>query len=99
MESDLARGGSSAATTPTQQATEAAQQAVGTVRERADDALGKARTQVDERSTQIGRQVRSIADAAREAGGRLRDQEGQETPSRIVDGVAERLEQLGGYLE
>jgi hypothetical protein len=99
MDSDLQRGSSGAATPTAQGATEAAQQAVGTVRERADDALGKARTQVDERSTELGRQMRSLADVARDAGGRLRDQEGQELPSRMVASTADRLEQLGSYLE
>ena len=38
------------------------------VREMSDQALGKAREQIDERSTQVGQQMRSVADAARQVG-------------------------------
>jgi hypothetical protein len=69
------------------------------MREATDRALGQARTQVDDRTTQAGEQMRSVADAARQVGQNLRMQEGQEQPARIVDGVADRVDRLGSYLE
>ena len=69
------------------------------MREMSDEALGKARDQVDERTTQAGEQMRSVADAARQVGQTLRDQEGKEQPARLVEGMAERVDRLGSYLE
>ena len=69
------------------------------MREMSDQALGKARDQVGERTTQAGEQMRSVADAARQVGQALRDQEGKEQPARLVEGMAERVDRLGSYLE
>ena len=69
------------------------------VRELSDQALGKARDQVGERTTQAGEQMRSVADAARQVSQTLRDQEGQDQPARLVEGVADRVDRLGSYLE
>ena len=69
------------------------------MREMTDQALGKARDQVGERTTQAGEQMRSVADAARQVGQALRDQEGKEQPARLVEGMAERVDRLGSYLQ
>lgn len=74
-----------------QVAQEKAQQATETARSRL-------REQVDERSTQAGRQVRSTAQALRETSGRLREQ-GQDGPARATERAAEQAEKVGGWLE
>jgi ElaB/YqjD/DUF883 family membrane-anchored ribosome-binding protein len=55
------------------------------------------RDQIDTRSTQAGEQLRSAAQAVRRASAQLRE-EGQETPAKVVDQLADRAERLGGYL-
>jgi ElaB/YqjD/DUF883 family membrane-anchored ribosome-binding protein len=60
--------------------------------------LEQLRGQIDSRSTQVGEQLSSTAQAVRRAGAQLR-QEGKEGPAKIVEGLAERGERLGGYLE
>lgn len=75
-----------------------------TVSEQATKARDKGRrelrSQLDERTTQIGRQARSLADVLRRSG---RDLQSQGTDDagieRVTSGVADRLEQAGGYLE
>jgi hypothetical protein len=61
------------------------------------------REQLDERTTQVGRQARSLASALRQSGRSLELQgmhdDGVEGVERITSGVAERLERAGGYLE
>jgi len=76
-----------------------AQKGIESVRGATDQALGRAREQVDTRSTQVGQQMLSVADAARQVGENLRGEPGQEQPAKVVDAVAERVERLGGYLE
>ena len=61
------------------------------------------REQLDERTTQVGRQARSLAEALRRSGQSLQSQgtneNGVDGVERITSGVAERLERAGGYLE
>ena len=57
----------------------------------------KLRDQIDTHSTKAGEQVRSTAQAVRQASAKLRE-EGQETPAKVVEQVASRAERLGGYL-
>jgi hypothetical protein len=77
--------------------TEVANQA----REKAQEAAGQARSrleqEVDQRSTQAGEQVRSTASDLRSVGQELRNQ-GKDTPARLADQAAERVERVGGYL-
>lgn len=72
-----------------------------TVRERSSELTQRARTwandEADQRSTEIGSQARTIADAMRETSNRLRS-EGQEQPARLTEMTAERIEQLATYL-
>ena len=58
------------------------------------------REQLDERTTQVGRQARSLADAVRRSGQSLQSQGLDEMGvERFTSGVADRLERAGGYLE
>jgi hypothetical protein len=78
-----------------------AQQAQQKVQEKAQEVRGqvssRVREQVDTRSTQVGEQITSVADAMRRTGQSLRD-EGNDAPAKITDAVAERANRLGGYL-
>src|SRR6185503_20570264 len=53
--------------------------------------------QVESRSSQVGQQLREVAEAFRRTGRDLQS-EGGETPARVVDGLSERAERLGSYL-
>lgn len=78
-----------------------AQQAQQKVQEKAEEVSGqvssRVREQVDTRSTQVGEQITSVADAMRRAGRSLRD-EGNDTPAKVTDAVAQRADRLGSYL-
>jgi ElaB/YqjD/DUF883 family membrane-anchored ribosome-binding protein len=63
-----------------------------------EQAGGRAREEVDRRSTQAGEQVSSTADAFRRTGSQLRD-EGKDVPARVADQAAERADRLGRYLQ
>jgi hypothetical protein len=57
------------------------------------------RHQIDDRTTQAGREVRSFAQALRRSGSELQGEAGGTSMSRVTSGVADRLERFGGYLE
>ncbi len=58
------------------------------------------REQLDQRTTQVGRQACSLAEAVRRSGQSLQSQGKDEAGvERITSGVADRLERAGGYLE
>lgn len=92
------------------QAQEKAQQAAGQAQEKAQQAAGQAKEQaagqgkaraktlVDQRSTQAGEQVSTQANDIRTVGQKLRE-EGKEGPAKIADQAADRAESLGGYLK
>jgi ElaB/YqjD/DUF883 family membrane-anchored ribosome-binding protein len=63
-----------------------------------DQARGTIREQVDQRSTQAGEQVGSVADDLRKIGKELRNQE-KATPAQFADQGADKLEQVGQYLK
>ena len=69
--------------------------------EKAQGALGQARSrlrdQVDQRSTQAGDQVHSAAQDVRGVADQLRGQ-GKDTPARVAEQVADRAESFGTYL-
>jgi ElaB/YqjD/DUF883 family membrane-anchored ribosome-binding protein len=75
-----------------------------TVSEQATKAKDKGRRelrdQLDERTTQLGHQARSLAETLRRSGVEAKVQ-GSDEPGveRITSGVADRLERAGGYLE
>lgn len=85
-----AQGGSSGLTeTVSEQATRAKESGRRELRE-----------QLDERTTQMGRQTRSLAEAVRRSGQNLQSQGKDEVGvERITSGVADRLERAGAYLE
>jgi glucan phosphorylase len=76
------------------EAKEAAKEKGQEVRTQASDRL---RQEVDQRSTQAGEQVQSFAQTMRRTASELRAQ-GQQGQSGLLDQVAVRAEQLGGYL-
>src|SRR5687768_18490392 len=82
-------------------ATEKTKEMAGQMQEKAAELKGAAgsriREQLDDRSTQVGEQMSSVATAMRRTGEQLRS-EGSETPARYVDGIGERVERLGSYL-
>ncbi len=83
------------------QAGEMAGQAQEKVQQAAQEVKGRAgtqvREQVDTRSSQAGEQVRSVADALRQTGGQLREQE-NERVAKVVEQAADRVERVGSYL-
>jgi hypothetical protein len=54
--------------------------------------------QVDQRSTQAGQQVNTVADDVRTVAGELRNQ-GKDTPARYAEQAAERVQGVGQWLE
>jgi ElaB/YqjD/DUF883 family membrane-anchored ribosome-binding protein len=75
---------------------------VSQAQERAHEMRGEAgvrlRDQVDERSTQAGEQVRAVGKALRRSSEQLRT-EGKGAPASVVEQVARRADDLGGYLQ
>ena len=59
---------------------------------------GQVREQLDTRTTDVGRQARSVAQALRQSGEKLRG-EGNPQAASVTEGAAQRAEQLGEYLE
>jgi hypothetical protein len=53
--------------------------------------------EADQRTTALGSQARTIADAMRETSNRLRS-EGQEQPARVTEMTAERIDHMAAYL-
>jgi hypothetical protein len=77
-----------------EQAADHAREQAGQVGERIQQT---AREQIDQRSTQAGEKVSSLASDLRNVGDRLRI-DGNEGGARIADQVAERAERAGSYL-
>jgi hypothetical protein len=65
--------------------------------EATDQARGRLRDQVDQRSTQAGERVRSAAGDARSVAEELRKQ-GNDTPARYAEQAADRVERVGDWL-
>jgi hypothetical protein len=78
-----------------QETAQQVQQKAGEVKEQA---RGRLTSELDNRSTQAGEQVQSVAGSVRRTSENLRI-EGQEGPAKIMDAVAERAERFGGYLK
>jgi ElaB/YqjD/DUF883 family membrane-anchored ribosome-binding protein len=77
---------------------QAGQQVHEKVQEMRGQAEVRLRDQVDQRSTQAGDQVQSVGTALRRSAEQLRE-EGKETPASLVEQVARRADELGGYLQ
>src|SRR3954469_18685496 len=87
-------GGTTTANGPnstTEQAKEKAQEVKGQAKNRVSE-------QVDQRSTQAGQQVSSMADDARSVAEQLRGQ-GKDQPAKLAEQAAERAQSLGDYLQ
>ena len=56
------------------------------------------REQLDQRSTQAGEQVQSIGKVLQSGANQLRS-EGKDMPAKVVEEVARRADDLGGYLQ
>ncbi len=80
-----------------EQARQVGQQAAEKGREAAGAVRGRAREQVDQRSTQAGEQLSTIAGDTRTVGEELRKQ-GKEQPAKIAEQAADRVERVGSYL-
>ncbi len=78
-----------------EQAQQKIQQGAGQTQGALRNAVGG---QVDERSSQLGQQLREVARAVRQAGEKLQSESG-DSPARFVDGVSDRMERAGSYLE
>ena len=85
----------------TEQAKEKASEVAGQAQEKAQEAAGQARSRmqemVDRRSTEVGEQVVSTADALRPVADQLRSQ-GKDAPARAVEQAAERAQRVGSKL-
>ena len=86
-----ANGPSSTTEQAKEKAQEKAQQAKG-------QAASRVRDQVDQRSTQAGEQVSSMASDVRSVADELRNQ-GKDQPAKLAEQAAQRAESLGDYLQ
>jgi hypothetical protein len=83
------------------QAQEKVQETAQQVQDKAVELTGQAgsrmRSEIDNRTTQAGSQLQTTASAMRRTGQSLRE-EGNQTEAKLIDGVADRAERLGGYM-
>jgi len=86
----------------TEQASAKAQEATSVAHDKASElreqGSARLREQVDQRSTEVGSQVRSLAEALRRSGDDLRT-EGNGNAAQLTSRAADRLERVGSYLE
>jgi ElaB/YqjD/DUF883 family membrane-anchored ribosome-binding protein len=84
------------------QAAERVQDAASAAQDRAADlketGTSRLSEQLDQRTTQVGSQARTLAQSLRKSGDDLR-QEGNTGAAGAAERAAERVERLGGYLE
>ena len=84
------------------QATAKVEDAASTAQEKASElreqGSARLRDQLDQRSTQAGSQVRSLAKALRRSGNEL-GKEGNSSASQLTTRAADRIERVGSYLE
>jgi ElaB/YqjD/DUF883 family membrane-anchored ribosome-binding protein len=78
-----------------QDAASTAQEKAGELKERGQHRLAE---QFDERSTQVGSEAHTMAQAIRQSCEQLH-QEGKDTSARLVEQAADRIQGLGSYLE
>jgi ElaB/YqjD/DUF883 family membrane-anchored ribosome-binding protein len=88
-------GLSEQASAKVQEATSMAQEKASDLREQGSARL---REQVDQRSTQVGSQAKSLAEALRRSGRDLETQ-GNGNAAQLTSQVADRIERAGSYLE
>jgi ElaB/YqjD/DUF883 family membrane-anchored ribosome-binding protein len=73
-------------------------QAKERVQDAKEQARGRLREQVDQRSTQAGEQLNSAADDVRSVAGELRTQ-GKDTPARYAEQAADKAQEIGQRLQ
>ena len=99
IESPGTKAGGSPSTT--EQAKEKVQETTQQVQEKAGElgsqASTRLRSEIDTRTTAAGTQLQTTAAAMKRTGESLR-QDGSQTEAKLIDGVADRAERLGGYL-
>jgi ElaB/YqjD/DUF883 family membrane-anchored ribosome-binding protein len=83
---------------PSQAAREQAQRAQEKVADRAQQAKSRVHDEVDRRSTEVGQQVSSTADALRHVGDQLRS-EGQEPTARLAQQASEHADRVASWLQ
>ena len=76
----------------------AQQQITSKAHELGGEATFQIREQLDQRSTQAGEQLQSIGKTLQSGANQLRS-EGKDVPARVVEEVARRAEDVGGYLQ
>lgn len=85
-----------------EQAKDKTSEVTGQAQEKAQEAAGqaksRARDEIDRRSTEAGQQASSTAGDLRSVGEQLREQ-GKDTPAKLADQAADRVERVGGYLQ
>jgi hypothetical protein len=81
-----------------EKAREVAGEAKSHVQAAAGQAKDQAAAQVDEKSTQVGRQIGSQGEALDGVAGELRKQ-GKDGPAKIAEQAAEKVKNVGDYLE
>lgn len=64
-----------------------------------DEGRRQLRDQLDERTTDVGQQARTLADALRRSGNEVGQGSSAAGVARVTSGVADRLDQAGSYLE
>jgi ElaB/YqjD/DUF883 family membrane-anchored ribosome-binding protein len=79
-------------------ASQAQEQVQAKAHELRGEAEFKLREQVDQRSTQLGQQVQSVGQALRSSSQQLHG-EGKDAPAKVVDQIAGKADDLGGYLQ
>jgi ElaB/YqjD/DUF883 family membrane-anchored ribosome-binding protein len=73
-----------------------AQQKAGELKQQGRSKLGET---LDQRTTQVGGQARQMAQALRRSAEQLREQGDGPQVAGVTEGVAERIERVGGYLD
>jgi ElaB/YqjD/DUF883 family membrane-anchored ribosome-binding protein len=76
----------------------AQQQITAKAHELGGEANFQIRQQLDQRSTQAGEQLQSIGKTLESGANQLRS-EGKDVPARVVEEVARRADDVGGYLQ
>src|SRR3954463_8862051 len=91
-------GGTTTANGPSSTTEQAKEKAQETAQQAAGQAKNRITEQVDQRSTEAGHRVSSMAQDARSVADELRNQ-GKDQPAKLAEQAAQRAESLGDYLQ
>jgi hypothetical protein len=84
------------ASTQVQEAASSAQEKAVQLKEQGKSKLGE---RLDQRTNEAGAQARKVAQALRRSGEQLSNEGNGQQAAELVEGAADRIERLGGYLE